>query len=304
MSVSIKTVVATVNGTDYTLTYNNTSGAYEASITAPTKSSYNQTNHVYGVSVTATDIAGNKTTIDSTHTTFGSALKLRVKEKTAPIIAFTSPTTGAGLTNNKPTLTLSVTDNDSGVNLDTFTLKIDNGTAIGISACTKTTITNGFTVTYTPTTALSDGSHTITASVSDNDGNASTTASITIKVDTAPPTLTIASPANASYTNNSSCTVSGTTNDALSSPVTVAITLNGASAGSVTVGTDGLFSKTVTLASGENTIVVTSTDSLGKSTSVTRTVTLSTVAPEFTSVTVTPNPVDAGATYIISVKVG
>jgi ABC-type sugar transport system substrate-binding protein len=59
----------------------------------------------------------------------------------------------------------------------------------------------------------------------------------------------------------------------------------------------------VTLVEGANTIVVTSTDALGKKTSVTRTVTLDTKIPVFTSVNVTPNPVDAGATYVISVKV-
>ncbi len=291
---AIKTVIATVNGTDYTLTYNSTSGAYEASITAPTKSSYNQTDHVYGVTIKATDVAGNVAT-DTSKT-------LRVKEKTAPVVAFTSPTSGAGLTNNKPTIKINVTDTDSGVDISTLVLKVDGGAAI-TSGYTTTAITNGYTVTYTPTTALSDGSHTITASVSDNDGNASTTASITVKIDTAPPTLTLTAPTDASFVNKASCTVSGTTNDTLSSPVTVAITVGGKDAGTVTVGNDGTFSKAITLVEGANTIVVTSTDALGKSTSVTRTVTLDTSVPVFTSISVTPNPVDAGATYVISVKV-
>lgn len=290
---AIKTVIATVNGTDYTLTYNSTSGAYEASITAPTKSSYSQTNHVYGVTVKATDVAGNVAT-DTSKT-------LRVKEKTAPTVAFSSPTSGAGLTNNKPTFKINVTDTDSGVDLSTFALKIDSGTAV--TGYTTTAITNGYTVTYTPTTALSDGSHTITASVSDYDGNASTTASITIKIDTAPPSLTVTAPTDNLFTNKASCTVSGTTNDALSSPVTVAITVGGKDAGSVTVGSDGTFSKAVTLVEGANTVVVTSTDALGKSTSVTRTVTLDTSIPVFTDIVVSPNPVNTGATYTISVKV-
>lgn len=291
---AIKTVIATVNGTDYTLTYNSTSGAYEASITAPTKSSYSQTNHVYGVTVKATDVAGNVAT-DTSKT-------LRVLEKIAPVVVFTSPTSGAGLTNNKPTIKINVTDNDSGVDLSTFSLKIDSGAAI-TTGYTTTAITNGHTITYTPTTALSDGSHTITASVSDYDGNVSAVASITIKIDTAPPALTITEPTDNKVTNTAQCMVSGTTNDALSSPVTVAITLGGTDVGSVTVGSDGSFSKAITLVEGANTIVVTSTDALGKKTSVTRTVTLDTSVPVFTSITVTPNPVDAGATYTISVKV-
>lgn len=38
---AIKSVVATINGQQYTLIYNSTSGAYEASVTAPTVTSYN-----------------------------------------------------------------------------------------------------------------------------------------------------------------------------------------------------------------------------------------------------------------------
>ena len=39
MSTAIKSVKATVNGVEYTLTYNSSTGAYEASVTAPTTTS-------------------------------------------------------------------------------------------------------------------------------------------------------------------------------------------------------------------------------------------------------------------------
>ena len=45
------------------------------------------------------------------------------------------------------------------------------------------------------------------------------------------------------------------------------------------------------------------TDSAGKQTTVVRHVKLDTGAPVFQEITITPNPVDAGKTYIISVKV-
>lgn len=62
--------------------------------------------------------------------------------------------------------------------------------------------------------------------------------------------------------------------------------------------------KTVqTLAAGTNTITVVAKDGAGKTTTVTRTVTLDTAAPVIKSVTLTPNPVDAGKTFIISVEV-
>ena len=50
-------------------------------------------------------------------------------------------------------------------------------------------------------------------------------------------------------------------------------------------------------------LTVIATDKAGKSTTVTRNVTLDTGAPTIRSVTMTPNPVDAGKTFIISVEV-
>lgn len=299
---AIQTVVATINGQQYTLTYNSSSGAYEASVTAPSTTSWNNAGHYYPVTITATDISGNSATIDDTDSKFGSSLQLRVKETVKPVVTFVSPTTGAGLTNNKPTFTVNVTDAGSGVDLSTFKLKVGNST-VTIDSCTQSAINNGFAITYTPTAALSDGVHTITANVSDYDGNAATQASINITIDTVPPTLTVTAPADQIYVNNSACTVTGTTNDATSSPVTVTITLNGSDVGAVSVGANGAFSKSITLSEGENTIVITATDALGKYTSVTRTVYLDTSAPEFTSVTIAPNPVNTGATYTITVKV-
>lgn len=299
---AIQSVTATINGQQYTLNYNSSTGAYEASVTAPTKTSFNVNNgHYYPVTIKATDIAGNVETIDDSDAVFGESLKLRVKESAKPTITFITPTNGAGLTNNKPTFKLKVLDEGSGIDLSTFTLKVDS-TTINIANCTKTTITNGYEITYTSTTALTDGSHTITANVSDNDGNAASAASITVKVDTAPPTLSITTPNDNSYTNIANCSVIGVTNDALSSPVMVSITLNGVDVGAVSVGSDGSFTKAITLAEGQNTIVTTATDALGKSASVTRTVILDTSAPKFTSVTIAPNPVNAGVTYTISVK--
>ena len=79
--VSVKTVQATINGQTYTLTLNSSTGKYEATVTAPSKSSYNQSGHYYGVTVKATDEAGNTTTKDATDSTLGSSLQLKVKEK-------------------------------------------------------------------------------------------------------------------------------------------------------------------------------------------------------------------------------
>lgn len=300
--MSVQSVKAVVNGQTVNLQYNSGTQAWEATTTAPSLSSYNQPNHYYGVTITATDDSGNESTVSATSGDFQEDLQLVVKEKVAPVISITSPSSGAHITNNKPTIQFSITDADSGVDPDTISIKIDNGSAI-TSGITKTPSGKNYTCSYVPTTALSDGSHTIYINAKDYDGNAATQKSVAFTVDTVAPTLNVTSPTEGLKTNQSSLTVSGTTNDATSSPVTVTIKLNSGSAESVTVQSNGSFSKQITLANGENTIVITATDSAGKSTSVTRHVTLDTGAPVFQSIELIPNPVDAGQTYIIRVKV-
>ena len=292
--MAVKTVQYIFNGQTYNLTYNSTTKKYEATVTAPSKSSYNQTDHVLGGTIKATDQAGNVTTVDQTHSTLGASLKLRVKEKVAPVISITAPSSGAYITNTTPTIEFTVTDADSGVSSGTIAVTID-GTAI--SSVTKTAITGGYKCTCTPE-ALKDGVHTISVTASDNDGNAASAKTSSFTVDTVPPTLSVTAPAEGLITNKSTVTVTGKTDDATSKPVTV--TVNGTA---VTVGADGAFSKDVTLANGSNTITIIAKDKAGKKTTVTRTVTLDTAAPVIKSITLTPNPVDCGKTFVIAVEV-
>lgn len=302
--MSVKTVQAIINGVTTTLTYNSSTGKYEATVTAPSKSSYNvNSGHYYPVTIKATDDAGNVTTKDDMDTTLGASLKLKVKEKVAPAITISYPTASALIINNKPTIRWKVTDADSGVNPDTIGITIDSGNKVTGNSITKEAVSGGYECSYTPASALSDGSHTIKVDASDNDGNVALQKSVSFKIDTIPPTLSVTAPAEGFVTNNASCTVTGTTNDATSSPVTVTVKLNGGSAEAVTVNANGSFSKALTLKAGVNTIAVTAVDAAGKSTIVTRNVTLDTGAPVINSVTITPNPVDAGKTYVISVDV-
>lgn len=292
--MAVKTIQATLNGQTYNLTLNSSTGKYEATITAPSTSSYKQSGHYYPMSISATDDAGNTTTVNTSTATIGDSLKLVVKETTAPTITVTSPTANQTLTNNKPSIAFTVTDSDSGVNSDTISVTID-GTRY-TSGITKTAITNGYSCTYVPGTALSDGSHSVVVSATDNDGNTKTTSAVSFKVDTVPPALSVTYPPEGFVTNQPTVTVTGTTNDATSSPVT--LTINGES---VTVTSSGTFSHNVTLTSGTNTITVVATDAAGKSTTVTRTVTYNTSAPVISDVTITPNPVNTGSVFTISV---
>ena len=299
--MAVKTVQVVINGQTHTLTYNATTKKYEATITAPSTSSYNQNGHYYKVKVKATDEAGNSVTKDATDTTLGSSLQLKVKEKVAPVISITAPSSSAKLTNNKPVINWTVTDADSGVNPSTIKLIIDSQTIT--TGITKTQSGKNYTCSYTPTTALSDGTHTIKVSASDYDGNVATQKSVTFTVDTVPPELSVSAPVDNLVTNQSSLVVKGTTNDVTSSPVTLTIKLNGGTEQTVEVGSDGSFTKTLTLVTGENTIVITAKDGAGKTSTVTKKVVLDQTAPVIQSVTISPNPVNAGATYTISVEV-
>lgn len=299
--MAIKTVKATINGQTYDLTLNSASGKWEATITAPGKTSYNLAGGYYNVSVEATNEAGTKGSADASTV---DGLKLVVKETVAPVITIVSPTAGAYVANSKQPVVFNITDETGGSGVDISTLVVkQDGTAVAAANITHTAIANGYSVTYTPSAALSDGSHTVTINCKDHDGNAATEKSTTYTVDTVPPTLNVTSPADGLITAASSVTVAGTTNDATSSPVVITISLNGTDQGTIPVGTGGTFSKVVTLKEGSNTIIVKAKDAAGKESSVTRTVTLDTSVPKIKAATITPNPVDTGKTMVISVTI-
>ena len=66
----------------------------------------------------------------------------------------------------------------------------------------------------------------------------------------------------------------------------------------------GSFSGNVTLTKeGANTLTFVATSAAGIKTTVTRTVNLDTKPPVITEVSITPNPVDAGSTYVLAVKI-
>lgn len=254
--------------------------------TAPLKSSYSQPNHVYQVTTYAKDDAGNTDSYEST---------LRVVEKVAPTITPTSPTTGSTITNNKPAITWEVKDDDSGVNTASIGITIDSGSEITGDGIQKQAIAGGYKCTYTPPEALSDGNHTIKFDAADNDGNVASQKSITIKVDTVPPTLTVNSPIEGMVTNNATLVVSGVTNDATSSPVTLKVNNQ-----PVEVQENGQWSTTIALTEGENTITIVATDSAGKTSTVTRHVTLDTGAPVIESAVINPDPADSGEAITIT----
>lgn len=298
-----------INGVWTVLTKNGTTGLWEGTLSAPNITSYNvNSNHYYPVTAEATDKAGNVTTKNDTDGTLGNSLKLYVKEVTKPTIAFTAPASSAHLSSNTPSISFQLRDEASGsaVKITTLAIKVDGGATITNTSpgVTVNAATNGYDVTYVPQVALSDGAHTVTVNVQDNDGNIATQASRSFSVDTVPPTLNVTTPAESTtYQNVTALTVVGTTNDAISSPVTIAIKLNTVDQGAVTVDGSGNFSKAITLAAGSNTVEIKATDGAGKTSTITRTVVYSNSVPVITSLTITPNPVNTGASYTISADI-
>lgn len=299
--MAIQMVSALVDGRHYMLTYNPQTGAYEGQAIAPHYTSYNQPGGYYNVSIEVTNTAGTTVTKDGSDF---DGLRLVVVEKVAPVITIISPTNGALVTNANIPVVFTARDEAYGSGIDVSSLVVTlDGAPVASSEITSSAITDGYQFTYTPAAALSNASHTVTIDISDNDGNEAVQKSITFTVDTVPPSLNVTSPTEGLITNNASLTVAGTTNDVSSSPVTVTITLNGADQGSVPTTSDGSFSKAVTLAEGANVIIVTAADTAGNVTTVTRNVTLDTSVPVILSANITPNPVDAGTTMLISVVI-
>lgn len=293
--MAIRSVQFKLNGQTYNLTLDSATGTYKATVTAPATTSYNaNADHKFHGEVIATDDAGN---VASATVSQFAALGLRVLEKVKPSVSVTYPANGAFVGTNLSTIRWEVQDDGSGADPDTIGISIDGG-AVVKSGITKTEIPNGYSCQYTPATALDDGAHTLTFSVADHDGNAADAVSCGFTVDTVPPVLNVTAPADGFVTNKATVNVTGSSNDLTSGPVTV--TVNGKAA---TVGADGSFTLPVTLTEGENEITVVSTDSAGKTTTVNRTVILDTAAPVIGNVTLAPNPVDAGATYIVTVEV-
>lgn len=297
--MAIASVRIQINGTWTSLQF--VDGAWQAQVNAPGATSYNLPGGYYPITVEATNTAGTTATATTTTPDIGPDLELVVKEIVAPVISVLSPTNGAYVANNQQPIVFTVLDEvgGSGVDADSISVTISGGT---ISSIQKNEITNGYQCTATPN-VLTDGSYTVTINASDHDGNAAQAKSVAFTVDTVPPTLNLTSPAEDLITATPSLTVSGTTNDATSSPVTISISLNNSDQGVVTVGSDGSFSKVVTLKEGENSIIITATDLAEKITSVSRTVTLDTSVPQIVSVSIVPNPVNTGESVLVKVVV-
>lgn len=117
---------------------------------------------------------------------------------------------------------------------------------------------------------LDDGFHVVEIQVIDRIGNMNSTF-VSVEVDTEPPSLTVISPEDGIYINETEVLVIGMTDP------NVTVTVNDVI---VEVDTLGLFNRTLTLSEGLNVIVVVATSVQGTTATKTRNVTVDTEAPE------------------------
>jgi len=181
-------------------------------------------------------------------------IRIAASDSTAPVVTMTAPADSAvtSLTSLPVTGTLS----------DRTALKV---TVNGATA----TVTGDSSFSGTATLAT-DGWHTITTVVTDVPG-LSTTKIRSVRRDATAPTLTVATPAESTYTQSASVTVSGSASDAS----TFSVNVNGTP---FTV-TSGSFSGSFGLTYGSNTLLTTATDQANNQTAIARLVVRDTLKP-------------------------
>lgn len=304
MASGIKTVYAMFNGQKVNATYDETTKKYTVETTAPAYTSWNQPDHVYTMTLHAEDVAGNTVEMTSSDATYGSQLKFRVLEKVKPVVEVTSPGENAVLGSSSVTVDIAVTNerSSSTLNFNSIVFKVDGVAKPAEEIRLYGTPNEDGSETYSGSvdlTGLSDGAHKIQFQISDNDGNTSLEAVRNFIVSTAAPTLNVTSPTDNLVTNATKITVRGTASSSSYTSL-ASVKVNNAV---VTVGSDGTFSKEVTLSEGSNTITVVATDSIGKSTSITRTVVFDSHAPVISDVVAEAVTVNASGKIKVTFKV-
>jgi len=128
---------------------------------------------VYTATAEAEDVAGNSSSVQWIFTVEFDVVP--------PVITVVSPQDGTRMTEAKPTVSASYSDNLAGVDEKSVVLKIDGQDITG-KASTK----NVSQIVYTPDSDLSIGKHTVNLDVKDNDDNkASITWSFIVEAETA-----------------------------------------------------------------------------------------------------------------------
>ncbi|MDO5693400.1 MAG: Ig-like domain-containing protein, partial [Pseudomonadota bacterium] len=255
---STVTITVTQGGTTQTLTATvQPDGSYSAEVPTPL------TDGPYTATASVKDPAGNTTTVND-----GGSI-----DTAAPSITVVAPDNS---NDNTPTIS-GTTSAPVG---STITITITD--SAGVTQTVSTTVQAGGTYTVDVPNPVADGPYTATATVTDNGrpGSGQDTGSI----DTTPPTLTVAAPDNS---NDTTPTITGTTDAPTGSTVTITVTQGGATQTlTATVQPDGSYSAEVPtpLTDGPYTATASVKDPAGNTTTVNDGGSIDTAAPSITVV--------------------
>lgn len=281
----------------YNASYNSGTQKWSVDIPSGSESSYSEDNHTYPIELHAFDAAGNETIMYATDPTYGDQLNIRVLEKTKPTATIISPTQGSVLGSATQDIKMELQDaGGSGLNMASVIFKVNNAQ---VTQGVSWTDQGGKKVCTYHATNLSDGSNSVSLQVTDNDGNVSDVATVSFVISTSAPTLNVTSPKDNLLTNSNKVTVAGTAAAGSDAVTLASVKVNGTS---VPI-SQGAFSIEVTLTEGENTITIVAEDSIGKTTTVTRHVTVDTKAPVISDVEAEATTVDANSTIHLTFKV-
>lgn len=289
---------------------------YEVQVQAPAKSSWPEADHVYKLTVGATDMAGNTETVTSDDATYGNQLKLRVLETSKPTITVVSPQNASVYGDTTVHFEFELNDEGwSGIDRDNINFVV-NG--LKLSEIDPHMGENGYFISEIESSdghqKLSlkyrlkdahDGQCTYSLEIVDNDGNKSDKAQGNFIVATSAPTLVVDTPTDNLITNDGTVKVSGhasMTDPNVKIEGNITINVNGNEV-TAEVGPDGKFEKTVTIPDGEATVTITAKSTNGKETVVTRTVTVDKTKPVITDIVTTPLTTNVNGMITVTFKV-
>ncbi len=131
-----------------------------------------------------------------------------ILDNTLPVISALSPADNALINNNQPEISAVLSDATSGIDKETIILKLDDAEVIATYDETTGKLS------YTPITALTDGTHAISIELKDKAGNvANISSTFRVETDTTPPVISNLTPADNSVINNSTPEISAIVKD-------------------------------------------------------------------------------------------
>ena len=191
--------------------------AGSTSLTAPNTLTFTPSgpllnNTIYTVTVNGAVSFGGNVQTNAFTSTFVSP------ETATPVLQLSSPLNGSYVNSATPTISISLSDQLTGINPATAVMTLDGQTV--------TPSVNSSAITFTPPTALASGSHTVTASVQNNAGIVGML-SATFIVDTTPPSVATLTGITAGQTLKGQISIAASATDTISGIATINFLVDG-----------------------------------------------------------------------------